>query len=117
MMRMWVLAAMLLLATRAGAAELLMFEEPGCHWCARWHEEVGDAYPLTAEGRTAPLRRLDLADGAPEAVTLAERPRYSPTFVLVDNGVEVGRIEGYPGEDFFWGLLGSMIERLPKPNS
>jgi hypothetical protein len=31
--------------------------------------------------------------------------------VLIDpEGQEAGRIEGYPGEDFFWGLLGRMLE-------
>jgi hypothetical protein len=29
--------------------------------------------------------------------------------VLVKDGVEVARLEGYPGEDFFWGLLGRML--------
>ncbi len=30
----------------------------------------------------------------------------------LENGLEIGRIRGYPGEDFFWGLLGEMIEKL-----
>jgi hypothetical protein len=29
---------------------------------------------------------------------------------LLQNGVETGRIEGYPGEDFFWPLLGDMLK-------
>ena len=28
---------------------------------------------------------------------------------LVDDGRELSRIEGYPGEDFFWGLLEMML--------
>jgi len=40
---------------------------------------------------------------------------FTPTFILVDDGREVGRIEGYPGEDFFWGLLGMMFERANIP--
>ena len=39
------------------AAELVMFEEPNCPWCRRWHAEIGPAYSLTAEWRAAPLRR------------------------------------------------------------
>jgi hypothetical protein len=27
------------------------------------------------------------------------------------DGVEAGRIEGYPGEDFFWPLLADMIAK------
>jgi hypothetical protein len=40
---------------------------------------------------------------------------YTPTFVLADNGREVGRIEGYPGDAFFWGLLESLLEHTPPP--
>ena len=98
------------LAARADTI-LLMIEEPGCAWCARWNADVGGEYPLTPEGRTAPLVRVQLRDGAPEGITLASRPRYTPTFIVVQDGAEVGRIEGYPGEDFFWGLLGNILER------
>jgi thioredoxin-related protein len=38
--------------------------------------------------------------------------RLTPLFVLVDNGREIGRIRGYPGEDNFWGLLDAMMKTL-----
>jgi hypothetical protein len=90
---------------------LLMVEEPGCIWCARWNEDVGGEYPITPEGRAAPLVRVQIGDRAPEGVTLASRPRFTPTFIVIQDGAEIGRIEGYPGEDFFWGLLGRILER------
>lgn len=96
-------------AARAEALQLLMFEQPGCIYCARWNEEVGPQYPLTTEGKTAPLRRLQLRDPLPEEVALVSKPVFTPTFVLVNDGVETGRIEGYPGADFFWPLLADMI--------
>lgn len=107
------LAALGAPAAPARAAELIMFEEHGCMWCARWNAEVGDAYHLTAEGRRAPLVRRDIHDGPPAGVALAIRPSFTPTFVLVDKGREVGRIEGYPGEDFFWPMLNALLARLP----
>ncbi len=36
----------------------------------------------------------------------------SPTFILIDGGREIGRIVGYPGADFFWGLVAELIARL-----
>ena len=90
---------------------LLMAEEPGCMWCQRWNEEIAHVYPKTAEGRAAPLQRYDIRSSAPDGVTLDSKVRYTPTFILVRNGQEEGRIEGYPGEDFFWGLLGRLLER------
>lgn len=89
---------------------LLMAEERGCMWCAKWNEEIAPIYPKTPEGRAAPLQRYDLHTDTPD-VTFAARVHFTPTFVLVENGQEVGRIEGYPGEDFFWGLLAAMFER------
>jgi len=90
--------------------ELIMFEEDGCVWCARWNRDIGPIYPKSPEGQAAPLRRLDIHDPIPDDVQLARPAFYTPTFVLLRDGVELGRIEGYPGEDFFWGLLGRMLE-------
>ena len=114
---MAILKALLLLVVTAcpvaAAAEtfLLMAEEPGCPWCARWDKEISGIYPGTPEGRAAPLRRFDLREALPAGIAFARRIRFTPTFVLVGNGVELGRIEGYPGEDFFWGLLGKMLRQ------
>jgi len=41
-----------------------------------------------------------------------EVERLAPLFVLVNNGEEIGRIRGYPGEDHFWGLLSVLIKKL-----
>jgi hypothetical protein len=87
---------------------LVMVEQAGCTYCARWDRDVAPEYPLTPEGRAAPLRRVDLRD-LPDDLSFASRPVYTPTFVLFENGEEIGRIEGYPGEDFFWGLLGRLL--------
>jgi hypothetical protein len=94
-------------------AELIMLEQPGCVWCKRWREEIGMAYPKTDEGRLAPIRYVDITKPWPEDLDAINRERLTPTFVLVSNGVEVARLRGYPGEHFFWPLLGEMLEKLP----
>lgn len=91
--------------------ELVMFERAGCAYCRAWLSEVGPVYPKTAEGRRAPLRRVDLAAPRPPDLADIAGIVYTPTFVLLADGAEVGRINGYPGEDFFWGLLGSLLAR------
>jgi hypothetical protein len=90
-----------------------MFQRAGCPWCAIWNREIAPIYPKTELARRAPLRRVDLDRGERPDVTLKSPIRYTPTFVLVDGGREIGRIEGYPGEDFFWGLLEGLVLRLP----
>lgn len=100
------------LAQQPPAVELLMFEEAGCPWCRRWREEVGQGYPHTPEGKRAPVRNVDLHGSPPPGITLAAPVRFSPTFVLVAGGREVGRITGYPGADFFWPMLEALLARL-----
>jgi hypothetical protein len=101
---------LVLLAMPAQALELIMVERKGCHYCIEWKDDLGPIYPNTPEGKYAPLRIVDIGDGAPEGVTYARKVIYTPTFVLVDEGAEIGRIEGYPGEDFFWGMLNMMLK-------
>ncbi len=104
----------LLMATvTVRAAELVMFESAYCEWCERWHEEIGPIYPKTPEARIAPLRRVDVDEPRPPDLAFVKGIRYTPTFVLVENGREIGRITGYPGEDFFWPLLAELLARLP----
>ena len=98
-------------------AELIMVEEHGCMWCERWNDELSEIYPKTVEGKAAPLRRLDIHDPHPADIKFARRLSFTPTFVLIVDGVEASRIEGYPGEDFFWGLLGQMLTAADIPVS
>jgi len=106
------LAIVVVVAGAADAAELIMFRRDGCPWCARWDREIGPIYPKTEFSRRAPLRLVNL-DHDPDPPIAHGPIRYTPTFVLAEAGREVGRIEGYPGEDFFWARLEALMERLP----
>jgi hypothetical protein len=101
----------------AEAAELVMFRRVGCPWCAAWDREIGPIYAKTDLGRRAPLRMVQLDQGGDPALRIRAPILYTPTFVLAEGGQEVGRIEGYPGEAFFWGLLEQLLERLPAGGS
>jgi len=98
--------------TSSHAAELVMFEQDGCEWCDVWDEEVGVVYGKTTEAKAAPLRRVDIHDDRPADLSEIKPVVYTPTFVLTKDGREIGRIVGYPGEDFFWGLLGQLLARV-----
>ena len=94
-------------------AELIMFEQDNCSWCEAWHEEIGGIYHKTNEGKIAPLRRVDIHGRLPEELTALTPAIYTPTFVLLENGKEIARLRGYPGDDFFWYLLDEMLDKLP----
>ncbi|MBX9757453.1 MAG: thioredoxin family protein [Beijerinckiaceae bacterium] len=97
----------------AGSLELVMFERAGCPHCARWDREVAPAYPLTPEGAKAPLRRVKLESG--QTLQLSSPVRFSPTFVLLSEGREVGRITGYMDEAMFWGLFSRLLKQAEAP--
>jgi len=99
---------------RAEAAELVMFEQEGCVWCAKFNAEIAPGYAKSDEGRIAPLRRVDINDDIPADLSGIPVERFTPTFVLVENGEEVGRIRGYPGSEFFWFLVDDLIAMLPE---
>src|SRR4051812_7472042 len=111
------LLLVLLLAPVARSAELVVFEQKGCVWCQKFDREIAPAYDKTSEGKRAPLHRVDIAQPVPPDLAFIERERFTPVFVLIDAGREIGRIRGYPGDTFFWGLLANLIERLDRGES
>ncbi len=76
-----VLFAGLLVAPLSHAGEprtaLVMFEQQNCEWCAAWFSEIGPIYPLTAEGKRAPIRRVDIHDPMPDDLAHIEGSRFT----------------------------------------
>ena len=105
--------AIALAAGPAQALELLMYRRAGCSWCAAWDRDIGPIYGKSEIGRRAPLRMIDLDHQTGHHISLISPIRYTPTFVLVAQKREIARIEGYPGEDFFWSMLERLIRQLP----
>lgn len=112
--RSLLLGALALLATAGtataagGGTVLIMVDEPGCQYCRKFDAEVGRSYPRTAEGQFAPLVRVRRK--APELRGLAP-VIYTPTFILMRRGEELGRITGYPGAAYFYSELEEILSK------
>lgn len=90
------------------ATALIMIEDRGCPYCARFDAEVRSGYERSPEGRFAPLvRRLRGA----EDVAFLKGVVYSPTFVLLVEGREAGRIVGYQGAELFWMEMAGLMKK------
>jgi len=114
----WLFVAALFLASALPARSelaLYMIEQRGCAYCKLWDQQVSEAYANSEEGQRAPLRRLDLRAPVPENTRFVSRPIFTPTFILVQDGQEIGRIEGYLADHFFWEHLTQLLERVPAP--
>ncbi|UXU75324.1 MULTISPECIES: SoxS protein [unclassified Paracoccus (in: a-proteobacteria)] len=111
--RRTVLAGLVALsATRAaarGQLRLLMVRRAGCVYCAQWDRQIGPHYASHPLGRQAPLLSVDLDGPYPDGLALARRPWLTPTFILLQDGLEITRVEGYPGADRFFAVLADML--------
>lgn len=87
-------------------AVLVMIGDPGCPYCARFEREAAPGYTASEDGKLAPLVRRYRHDAD---VAFLSRIVYSPTFVMLVRGREVGRIVGYAGEELFWMRLAGLI--------
>ena len=92
----------------ARATALVMVEDAGCPWCARFDAETRASYTNSPAARLAPLVRRPR--GAPD-IAFLDRIVYSPTFVLLVEGREAGRIVGYQGNDLFWLEMSDLLRR------
>ncbi len=96
----------------ANDIELLVIEQDFCPYCERFNREIALTYPKTSEGQRAPLRKLDLFEPWPSEYVNVTPANFTPTFILVHNGLEIDRITGYPGDEYFWFLIGEMLDKL-----
>lgn len=90
---------------------LAMIGARGCPSCAAWETQVGPRYATSRAGRAAPLLRIDIDGPWPDGLAIGARPRVTPTFLLLDRGVEVGRITGYADPATFAASAAALIER------
>ena len=89
---------------------LLMVEQRGCVYCARFDAQIAPGYAASTEGADAPLLRVDIDGPWPDGLAIGPRPVITPTFILLDHGTEVGRVEGYVGETYFYPVLRELID-------
>jgi len=109
------LSTSLLAAPAAANTQLVLVEQEGCHYCEKWLAEIGDRYANTEEGHIAPLRRVWLEQALPDDLPKSMSDvTLTPTFVLVHDGEEIDRLVGYAGDNFFWGQLHTMLNKIPK---
>ena len=99
----------------ARAAELLVVSDRSCGPCILFEREVGTTYARTEEARRAPLRLLPHGKPAPAPYGFIGQAKVAPTFVLVDEGREIGRFEGYSDDELFWMRLTVLLRELDAP--
>ena len=99
------------------AYELLMFSVDWCGYCVAFHKEVTPTYNDTEYAKTLPLTIIDAMD-QPDWFKAAmgrgdiKSIRGTPTFIIWDEKqkLEVDRIVGYNGKEWFYERIAYWIE-------
>ena len=111
------LLLIILTATPVQSAELLMFSSKTCGYCIAFLKEVWPEYVKSPKQNILPLKLVDFDGSIPYWFTNAldrnkiDGIRATPTFVIFNNGEEIGRMEGYPGKDNFLTNINRYIEQ------
>jgi hypothetical protein len=93
----------------AAPAVLVMIRDPGCPYCVRFEREAAPGYSASEDGKLAPLVRRYRHDAD---IAFIPRVVYSPTFVMLVRGREIGRIVGYGGSDIFWMQIAGLMDEV-----
>ena len=95
--------AAVLVARPAAAAptgwRLMAVTARDCHESAAFLAEAAPRHAATPEGRAAPLLLQPLDAPWPDGLAIGRAPRVTPSFLLLRDGVELARFEGYRGWD------------------
>ncbi len=92
----------------AQAMDLVVFESPTCGTCKLFKREVLPVYAQSPAGKVFPLWVVETSGKV--SFRLNQPVTFTPTFVWVDNGVEVGRFSGYFGKSQFFNIVNRAAE-------
>lgn len=95
----------------ASAAQLVYVEWKDCGYCKVFNRQMAWAYASSSVGKKIPLRRVDILRRWPADLKRVNRPSYTPVFILVESGREVGRFDGYTNPQGFTSNLQRLLQR------
>ena len=89
---------------------LVMVTSPSCPWCDAFEDDVGHLYDKTIEAQKFPLYRVDFFSKFPQSLSHIPPAQFTPTFIVLEDYKEIGRLEGYPGDEMFWWRFSEFTE-------
>ena len=95
---------------------MLYFYSDTCAYCKAWENEIANIYPKTEFEDEFKLSFIDFFSNVDlEKYGISKIVKVTPTFIFVKDKTEVGRIEGYNGQELFWWQVDDVIKsKRPK---
>ena len=91
--------------TALANSRLIMVTSEYCPSCQAWELDVGKVYDKSPYATTLPLTRVEIGLKMPGGVTLQKPVVGTPTFLIIHNGQEIERQNGYNDAEMFWWWL------------
>ena len=93
----------------APRTEVIVFEIGGCTHCTAFRDNLGARYLASTTNRAAPMRFVDVGRLDPHAFQLRADINTVPTIVVMQDGREVDRVEGYPLPELLFGMVKARV--------
>lgn len=100
-------------APNSSRLQLIVMEAPGCAYCKVFRRDVLPSFATSERGKSLPVLFLDVNDLEGANLALDSSVDMVPTFVLVQDRREVGRIAGYVGPTAFFQSISHLLSMLP----
>lgn len=93
--------------------ELIVVEADGCIYCDLFRRDVLPTYQSSNQGQQVPARFVDINDVDAAALTLKSKVDIVPTFIVMKNRNEIGRVPGYVGPENFYHAINYLMASAP----
>lgn len=97
----------------AGNLQLVVMEAAGCIYCTIFRRDVLPSYEVSERGKELPVRFVDVNDVETAGIKLQSPIDILPTFVVVKDNRELGRIPGYMGPEDFFHSINYLLSSAP----
>ena len=93
--------------------KLLYFYSDTCAYCKAWENEIANIYLKTEFEDEFKLSFINFFSNVElEKYGISKTVKVTPTFIFVKDKTEVGRIEGYNGQELFWWQVDEIIKSI-----
>jgi thioredoxin-related protein len=99
----------LLAGAKRHSVELLVFEHKDCVYCRVFRSDTLPRYRESGQETRAPIRFVSVEHADLDQLKLNGGIHMVPTFVLMQDGQEVGRITGYWAPENFFKMLSNLM--------
>jgi thioredoxin-like negative regulator of GroEL len=90
--------------------EIVVFEAENCTYCSAFRSQILPNYRQSPRNVELPVRFVDVNATGVDKMKLIAPIQMVPTVVMMKNGQEVDRIQGYTGPELFHQLVTKMLQ-------